>query len=82
MSDETRAALEAALAAHVADHCDGAIITDWALIAATSSLDDIGTGRTSYFLEANENQPIHVMTGLFRYASEHVLRDAEEDEED
>ncbi len=82
MSDETRAALEAALAAHVADRCDGAIVTDWALIAATSSLDDIGTGRTSYFVEANERQPIHVMTGLFRYAAVHVLWDTDDEGED
>lgn len=83
MSAETRAALEAALAAHIADRCDGAIVTDWALIAANSSLDDLGTGRTSYFVEANENQPVHVMTGLFRYASEHVLygSDGEESED-
>jgi hypothetical protein len=83
VSNDTRAALEAALAAHVADRCDGALVTDWALIAATSSLEDIGTGRTSYFVEANENQPVHVMTGLFRYASEHVLYGSDgEDPED
>lgn len=82
MSDETRAALEAALAAHIADVCDGALVTDWALIAANSSLEDIGTGRTSYFVEANENQPIHVMAGLFRYASEHVLWPSDDDDDE
>lgn len=79
MSDETKAALAAALAAHIADVSDGDIPTDWAMIVAISSLDDIGTGRTRYFIEANDNQPIHVTTGLFRYAGEHVIWDDDDD---
>lgn len=73
MSAATKAALEEALTAHIADQTDGDLVTDWALVAATSTLDNIGTGRTSYFIEANTNQPVHVMAGLFRYASEHVI---------
>ncbi|MFN4000879.1 hypothetical protein [Microcella sp.] len=82
MSDKTKAALEAALSAHIADQTDGDIVTDWALVAATSSIESIGTGRTAYFIEANTNQPVHVMAGLFRYASEHVIwyTDDEDDE--
>lgn len=43
---------------------------------------DLGSGITSYLLEGNENQPMHVMTGLFRYASEKALWGIDEDEED
>jgi hypothetical protein len=80
VSDRTKADLDAALAAHVADVGDGSIVTDWALIAATTTVDNIGTGTTSYLLEGNDNQPVHVMTGLFRYASERTLWDDDEDE--
>ena len=81
MSAETKTALEAALAAHIADQCDGDLVTDWALVAATSTMENIGTGITRYFIEANTNQPVHVMAGLFRYASEHVIWDDDNDDE-
>lgn len=80
MSDQTKAALDKALADHVAEIGDGAILTDWALIAATTSVENIGTGTTRYLLEGNNNQPIHVMTGLFQYASERVIWDDDDDE--
>ena len=82
MSDDTKAALEAALANHIADQTDGHIVTDWALVAATSTLDNLGTGITRYFLEANTNQPVHVMAGLFRYAGEHVLWDTDDEDDE
>ncbi len=83
MSAETKAALEAALTAHIADQCNGALVTDWALVAATTMLDAIGTPATRYFIEANTNQPVHVMAGLFRYASEKVIWvDDDDDSED
>lgn len=82
MSDQTKAALDKALADHVADTGDGAIVTDWALIAATTSVENIGTGTTRYLLEGNNNQPVHVMTGLFRYAVERVVWDDDEDDDD
>ena len=82
MSAETKAALEAALAAHIADQCNGDLVTDWALVAATSTLDAIGTGATRYFIEANTNQPVHVMAGLFRYAGEHVIWGDDDDDKD
>lgn len=81
MSDQTKADLDAALAAHIADVGDGSFVTDWAMIAALTTVDNIGTGRTSYFLEGNENQPVHVMTGLFRYASERVIWDDDDDDD-
>lgn len=82
MSDQTKADLDAAIAAHVAETGNGDIVTDWALIAATTSVENIGTGTTRYLLEGNDNQPVHVMTGLFRYASEHVIWDNDEEGDD
>ncbi|MGM7680093.1 hypothetical protein [Microbacterium sp. A94] len=82
MSDQTKVALDAAIAAHVAETGEGSIVTDWALIAATTSMENIGTGTTRYLLEGNDNQPVHVMTGLFRYASERVMWDDDEEDED
>lgn len=82
VSDQTKADLDAAIAAHVSATGDGAIVTDWALIAATTSVENIGTGTTRYLLEGNDNQPVHVMTGLFRYAGERVVWDEDEEEDD
>lgn len=82
MSDITKAALEKALADHVADTGDGAFLTDWALIAATTTVENIGTGTTAYLLEGNNNQPVHVMTGLFRYATERSVWGLDEDDDD
>jgi len=79
VSAATKAALEEALAAHIADETDGDLPTDWAMVVATSSLENIGTGRTGYWIEANDNQPIHITTGLFRYAGEHVIWDDDDD---
>lgn len=70
MSAETKTALEAALAAHIADVTEGDIVTDWTLISATTSMEEIGTGKTSYWCEGNEGQPIHVTVGLLQYARE------------
>ncbi|MFJ4997123.1 hypothetical protein ACIP5T_03155 [Microbacterium sp. NPDC088619] len=81
MSDQTKATLDAAVAAHVSETGDGDLVTDWALIAATTSVENIGTGTTRYLLEGNDNQPVHVMTGLFRYASERAIWDDGDDDE-
>ena len=81
MSDETHAALTAAIAAHVADTGDGRIVTDWALVAATTSLEDIGTGRTSYLLEGNQYQPVHVMAGLFHWGRENAVFSEDDDDD-
>ena len=79
MSDQTKAALDVALTAHIADVTDGNMVMDWALVAANAPIDSIGTGVVSYWIEAPKNQPVHVMAGLFRYAGEHVLWDEDDD---
>ena len=82
MSVDTKTALDAAIAAHVAATGDGRLVTDWALVAATTTVEDIGTGTTSYLLEGNNNQPIHVMAGLFRYGAEKAIWGFEGDNDD
>lgn len=81
VSAETKAALETALAAHIADEGNGDILTDWAMVCALTSIDNIGTGLTRYFYEGNTGQPVHVTVGLLRYGSEHATFD-EDDEDD
>jgi len=80
MSDATKAALETALSAHIADVTEGDILTDWTLIAASSTVEDIGTGTTRYFCEGNEGQPIHVTIGLLQYGRETTTWADEDDE--
>lgn len=80
MSAATKAALDAALSAHIADVIDGYLITDWALIAATTSVENIGTGTTRYWCEGNEGQPVHVTIGLLQYGRETTTWGDEDDE--
>lgn len=79
MSDHTKLALEQALQDHILDVTQGNLLTDWALIAASTQMDDIGSGVTSYFIEGNTGQPVHVSIGLLRYGSEHITFGAEDD---
>lgn len=81
MSAETKAALEEALAAHIADETEDHIVTDWAMVAACTTMDEIGTGLTRYWCEGNTNQPVHVTVGLLRYGSEHATFDTDEDDD-
>jgi hypothetical protein len=67
---DTKAALETALADHISALTDGQIVTDWTLIAATTTVENIGTGTTGYWCEGNDNQPVHVTIGLLQYARE------------
>ena len=68
MSDQTKADLEAAISVHVADMTEGNLLTDWSLVIASTSVDDIGSGATDYRFEANTGQPPHVSYGLLTYA--------------
>lgn len=79
MSDATQAALEAALAAHIADVTDGGIVTDWCAVVAVKHLDDLDSGVTQYRLEANVNQALHVTAGLLAYAAAMSLEDQDDE---
>ena len=70
MSVDTKRALDEALTAHIADATNGNILTDWTLIAATTTVEDIGSGTSRYWCEGNEGQPVHVTIGLLQYGRE------------
>lgn len=78
MTDEatfqnTHATLSAAVEQHIASATDGGMATDWVLVVATKRMEDIETGFTRYWIECNSNQqPVHVTTGLLRYAERHI----------
>lgn len=62
---DTQAVLEEAIRDHLADL---GILTDWVLVAATTEIEDIGTGRTAYTLLTAPSQPVHVSFGLLHHA--------------
>lgn len=80
MTVDTKAALEAAIDAHIAEQCDGNLVTHYALIAATTTMADIGSGATSYFLEANSHQPLHVTIGLLSVGIDRVSNMDDDDD--
>lgn len=61
MSAETKAALEAALAAHIADECDGRMLADYLMIVHSQ---DVLTDLSHFRLVLSETQPFHVSDGL------------------
>ncbi|KUF07178.1 hypothetical protein [Leucobacter sp. G161] len=71
MSEQTKAALDAALEAHIADECDG-MLTAYILQAEYTSphlMDDRSTG---YFRAIGERQSFTTTLGLTRYLDETV----------
>ena len=64
MSAETKAALDAAIAAHVADETPESLVTGYALIVSNATVEDFDQERTRYFCEYAEQQPFHVALGL------------------
>ena len=64
MSLETKAALDAALAAHIADEGENHILTGYALIACGMNTDNFDRESTNYFYEWADSQPFHSSIGL------------------
>lgn len=65
MSAETKAALEAALQAHINDESeDEEFVTGYVLQATATSFDAESGRANSYWFYAQENQPVHVTLGL------------------
>lgn len=64
MSDTTKADLDAALAAHIADECEGGIITGYVPQAAYFSENTLDHGTTGYLREFADNQAYHIGYGL------------------
>lgn len=64
----TRQRLDDAMRDYIAEVADGAILTDFFLITASTTMDDIGTGRTIYTWISPPTQAPHVTMGLIAYA--------------
>jgi hypothetical protein len=64
VSAETKQALDAAIAAHAADEGAGGVVTGYALIVSTSTLEQFDDKVTEYLAEYAERQPFHVGLGL------------------
>lgn len=66
VTDETKAELERALAAHFAAEQDGALLGDWIVAMAGVHLDDTRE-FARYSRDCAEGQPLHVSLGLYDY---------------
>ena len=67
MSEQTKAALDAALAAHVADECDGGILTGYITQAQYTDMDLMEDGSTGYLRVQADNQIFTTSLGLTAY---------------
>lgn len=73
MSAETRAAVEDAIRAHVADESDDPrVVVDWVVLTSDSGADMDSTG---YYYACRDGMPWHSLTGLLS----HFLRRLEHD---
>lgn len=82
MSEQTKAALDAAIAARIADECDEpTIVTGYVLHAAHLSTENIDRGSTGYFAEYADQQPFHVCVGLAHQLTQKLALDYEDDDD-
>lgn len=67
MSAETKAALDAAIAAHLADEVDGAIVTGYVGMVQYATAEMMGEDLTGYQRLTAEGQGFTTSLGLSRY---------------
>lgn len=73
-----RQRLDNALRDYIAEITEGGILTDFVVITAATTLDDIGTGRTIYSWLNPPTQAPHVTMGLLAYAEQVATVDDDE----
>ncbi len=78
MSEETWAAVEEALRAHVADEEPGVYLTDWLAVSASAIADD--SDSTNYQHVRSDSAP-HVLLGLAEIAQLRLRTDYVSDTE-
>lgn len=71
MSTDTRAALDAAIAAHVSDEYDGDMVTGWVVVTETTTIDMLDEGEGSMVIESRDMQSQYLTQGLL-YAALNV----------
>lgn len=64
MSEQTKQALEAAIAAHVADEYFGDMVSAWVIVAETTSIEMLDDGAGSMVVDARDMQSAYLTTGL------------------
>lgn len=62
--------LDNALRDYVADQTDGSVLVDWVTIAASTTIEDIGTGRNYYLIVAPPQQSAHATLGLLKHGGD------------
>lgn len=73
MSNETHAALDATISAHIADTYPGDYTSGWIVIVASSSLDR--PEATNYRLVSPDGQAFHIDDGLISVGKK-IIRDS------
>jgi hypothetical protein len=73
VSLETKEAMEAAIAAHLADEMNGAIMTGYWLVSCGAQMDRSET--TAYHYCGPDVQPFHVSAGLNWQSTEFLKKD-------
>ena len=80
MSDATKAALDAALSAHVADESDGAMLTSYFVQASALPLESPNTSSTWYGTFEPDGQAFHVSLGLIQMAVKYATLNEQRDD--
>ena len=68
MSETTQAALDQAIAAHVADEYDGDMVTGWVLVTETTTIDMLDSGEGAMVIESRDMQSNYLTEGLLHAA--------------
>jgi hypothetical protein len=68
MSEATKAALDAALAEHIADELDGALVTGYVCQVTAMTGADFDAEQTQYLRMVPDHQSAHVTLGIIDYA--------------
>lgn len=76
MSVETKAVLDAAIAAHVADECDGEMVTGWVLQTCGTRADYVDESRTGYLRVVADGQVFTTSLGLATYLHAQMMNAA------
>lgn len=68
MSEATKAALDAAISAHVADEYDGDMVTAWVIVTETTTLDALSEGVGAMVIASRDMQSNYLTCGLLHSA--------------
>ena len=84
MSAETKAVLDAAIASHIADECNGALLTSYVCQTEFTSMELIDEEMTGYQRMIAEGQTLTTTLGLMHYGQrmldEYVTTTFEDDD--